>query len=189
MKNEKAQFRGCCVEHTERMKGVINCSAFKTIMQDLRSQLEELWKHNDKLLVVCADTQGMHRSVAVAALLKHLCEKKGFISKGPHHLSRESWQKRKSVPRASTVGLTKKRKIVRSIATRIFMVRIFYTARPAHRLLLVFTARQVTRQERGQRLQAEVACCICYMSCLGCIRHSAPRQEPDQTSFPCTSEV
>ena len=63
-------------------------------MLDLRSQLEALWKHKDHLLVACADGQGMHRSVSVAALLQHLCLKKGFISKGPHHLSRELAEER-----------------------------------------------------------------------------------------------
>ena len=83
LKNEKAQFRGCCVEHPVRMKGVINCSAFKTIMQDLRSQLEEQWKHKTHVLVVCVDGYGCHRARTLAAILQAYYEQRGFNSKGP----------------------------------------------------------------------------------------------------------
>ena len=93
--NGHRKFWGCCGEHTELIRSAMKCSAWKKLMPDFRSQLEELWKHKDKVLVVCADSHGMHRSVAVAAILKHLYEKKGYQSKGPHHLSSDSWQNRK----------------------------------------------------------------------------------------------
>ena len=64
-------------------------------MGDFPSQLEQLWKHKDNVLVLCADSHGVHRSVAVAAILKHLYEQKGFKSTGPHHLDKDNWPKRK----------------------------------------------------------------------------------------------
>ena len=69
LKNSKAQFRGCCEEHMGRVKCIINSSAFKTIMQDLRSQLEEQWKHKDHIEVVCFDGHGRHRSLTMAGIL------------------------------------------------------------------------------------------------------------------------
>ena len=65
-------FWGCCGEHTELIRSTMRCKAWNLVMLDLRSQLEALWKHKAHLLVACADAQGMHRSVSVAALLKHL---------------------------------------------------------------------------------------------------------------------
>ena len=105
------EFWGCCGEHTELIRSTMRCPAWDVVMLDLRSQLEALWKHKDRILVACADGQGTHRSVSVAAALKQLCLKKGLLGRGPHHLCRENWQKKKFVPRASTVSLTKKRKI------------------------------------------------------------------------------
>ena len=74
LKNAKAQFRGCCVEHLERVKGVVNSSAFKTIMPDLRRQLEEQWKHKMHVLVVY--------------------EKRGFDSHGPCLATSAGWRMR-----------------------------------------------------------------------------------------------
>ena len=92
LKNVKAQFRRCCVEHLERVKGVINSSAFKTIMQDLRSQLEEQWKHQSSALVLCVDGIGRHRSVALAGILKAVYEIKGFKSNGPFLSTSVDWK-------------------------------------------------------------------------------------------------
>ena len=92
LKNEKAQFRGCCVEHPVRMKGVINCSAFKTIMQDSRRQLEELWKHKEHVLVLCVDGHGRHRSLTMAAILQAYYKKQGFNSKGPFLATSTGWK-------------------------------------------------------------------------------------------------
>ena len=105
------EFWGCCGEHTELIKETIGCVEWTHVIQGLREQLEALWKHKDKILVACADGQGTHRSVSVAAALTQLCLKKGLLSRGPHHLCSENWQKKKSVPGATTVCLTKKRKI------------------------------------------------------------------------------
>ena len=74
------------------MKGVINCSAFKTIMQDLRSQLEEQWKHKTHVLVVCVDGYGCHRARTLAALLQAYYEQRGFNSKGPFYSTRTGWK-------------------------------------------------------------------------------------------------
>ena len=89
------EFWGCCGEHTELIKTTMRSQAWLHVKQDLRGQLEALWKHKDKILVACADGQGTHRSVSVAAALKQLCLKKGLLSKGPYHLCRDNWQKRK----------------------------------------------------------------------------------------------
>ena len=89
------EFWACCGEHTELIKKTIRCVEWTHVTQGLREQLEALWKHKDKILVACADGQGTHRSVSVAAALKQLCLKKGLLSKGPYHLSSENWQKRK----------------------------------------------------------------------------------------------
>ena len=92
--NGHRKFRGCCGEHTELTRSATKSTDWRKLLPDLRSKLEELWKHKDQVSVVCADSHGKHRSVAVAAILKHLYEKKGFISKGPHHLCSDSWRKR-----------------------------------------------------------------------------------------------
>ena len=84
-----------CGQHTELIKQTIQCRQWTHVTQGLRDQLEALWKHKDKILVACADGQGTHRSVSVAAALKQLCLKKGLLSKGPYHLCSENWQKRK----------------------------------------------------------------------------------------------
>ena len=89
------EFWNCCGEHTELIKKTIECVQWTHVIQGLRDHLEALWKHKDKILVACADGQGTHRSVSVAAALKQLCLKKGLLSKGPYHLSSENWQKRK----------------------------------------------------------------------------------------------
>ena len=84
--NDKAYIRHCCADHPEHVKSMINCSAFKTIMQDLRSQLEELWKHKTAVLVVCVDGYGCHRARTLAAILQAYYEQRGFNSKGPFFL-------------------------------------------------------------------------------------------------------
>ena len=86
---------GCCGEHTELIRSTMRCPAWDVVMLDLRSQLEALWKHKDRILVASAGGQGTHRSVSVAAALKQLCLKKGLLSKGPYHICSENWQKRK----------------------------------------------------------------------------------------------
>ena len=91
LKNSKAQFRGCCVEHLERAKGVINSSAFKTIMQDLRSQVEELWKHHAHVMVACVDGYGCHRARTLAAILQAYYQQRGFDSKGPFRATCKGW--------------------------------------------------------------------------------------------------
>ena len=86
------EFWGCCGEHTELIKETIRSVEWTHVTQGLREQLEALWKHKDKILVACADGQGTHRSVSVAAALTQLCLKKGLLSTGPHHLCRENWE-------------------------------------------------------------------------------------------------
>ena len=88
------EFWGCCGEHTELIRSTMRCKAWNLVMLDLRSQLEALWKHKDKILVACADGQGTHRSVSVAAALTQLCLKKGLLSSGPYNLCSENWQKK-----------------------------------------------------------------------------------------------
>ena len=63
-------------------------------MQDLRSQLEEQWKHKKHVLVVCVDGHGRHRSVAPAAILKAVYEIKGFTSMGPYLSTSVGWKGR-----------------------------------------------------------------------------------------------
>ena len=94
LKNWKAQFHGCCVEHLERVKCVINSSAFKTIMKDLPGQLEELWKHKAAVLVVCVDGYGCHRARTLAAILQAYYEQRGFNSKGPFRSTCKGWRMR-----------------------------------------------------------------------------------------------
>ena len=89
--NDKAYIRHCCADHPEHVKSIINCSAFKTIMQDLRSQLEEQWKHQSSALVLCVDGIGRHRSVALAGILKAVYEIKGFTSNGPFLSTSVKW--------------------------------------------------------------------------------------------------
>ena len=92
LKNSKPQFNGCCVEHKERVQCVINSSAFKTIMKDLPGQLEELWKHQPSVLVVCADGYGCHRARTLAAILQAYYEQRGFNSKGPFRSTCIGWR-------------------------------------------------------------------------------------------------
>ena len=89
--NDKAYIRHCCADHPEHVKSMINCSAFKTIMQDLRSQLEDQWKYQDSALVLCVDGHGRHRSVALAGILKAVYEIKGFNCKGPFLATSSKW--------------------------------------------------------------------------------------------------
>ena len=83
-----------CGQHTELIKQTIQCRQWTHVTQGLRDQLEAIWKHKDKILVACADGQGTHRSVSVAAALTQLCLKKGLLSRGPHHLCSENWKKK-----------------------------------------------------------------------------------------------
>ena len=91
LKNSKAQFHGCCVEHMGRVKCIINSSAFKTIMQELRSQVEELWKHHAHVMVACVDGYGCHRARTLAAILTAYYEQRGFDSKGPFRATCKGW--------------------------------------------------------------------------------------------------
>ena len=91
LKNSKAQFRGCCVEHMGRVKCIINSSAFKTIMQELRSQVEELCKHHAHVMVACVDGYGCHRTRTLAAILTAYYEQRGFDSKGPFRATEQGW--------------------------------------------------------------------------------------------------
>ena len=86
--------RRCCADHPEHVKSIINCSAFKTIMQGLRSQLEEQWKYTHSALVLCVDGIGRHRSVALAGILKAVYEIKGFTSMGPFLSTSVAWKGR-----------------------------------------------------------------------------------------------
>ena len=94
LSNDNHYIRRCCPEHPDHMKSVINCSAFKTIMQDLRSQLEEQWKHTNQVLVMCVDGRGRHRALALAAILKAVYEIKGFTSNGPFLSTSVGWKGR-----------------------------------------------------------------------------------------------
>ena len=94
LKNSKAQFRGCCVEHMGRVKCIINSSAFKTIMQELRSQVEEHWKHHAHVMVACVDGYGCHRARTLAAILQAYYEQRGFNSKGPFRSTCKGWRMR-----------------------------------------------------------------------------------------------
>ena len=94
LKNSKAQFRGCCVEHMGRVKCIINCSAFKTIMQELRSQVEEQWKHRAHVFVACVDGYGCHRARTLATILTAYYEQRGFDSKGPFRATCKGWRMR-----------------------------------------------------------------------------------------------
>ena len=63
-------------------------------MQDLRSQLEEQWKHTNQVLVMCVDGRGRHRSLALAAILKAVYEIKGFTSYEPFLSTSVGWKGR-----------------------------------------------------------------------------------------------
>ena len=95
--NGKATFGRCCEDHPELLKSVINCSAFKTILQDLRSKLEEQWQHKNLVLVMCVDQHGRHRSRALAAIMKAFFKIKGFTSHGPFHCSTVGWKQKQCV--------------------------------------------------------------------------------------------
>ena len=94
LQNSKAQFRGCCEVHMGRVKCIINCPAFKTIMQELRSQVEEHWKHHAHVMVACVDGYGCHRARTLAAILQAYYEQRGFDSKGPFRATCEGWRMR-----------------------------------------------------------------------------------------------
>ena len=91
LKNSKAQFRGCCEVHMGRVKCIINCPAFKTIMQELRSQIEEQWKHRAHVFVACVDGYGCHRARTLATILTAYYEQRGFDSKGPFRATEQGW--------------------------------------------------------------------------------------------------
>ena len=93
--NRKSKKFEHCGEHTGLIGSVTKSTEWRKLLPYLRRKVEELWKHQERVTVVCVDSHGRHRSVAVAAILKHLYEQKGFKSTGPHHLDKDNWPKRK----------------------------------------------------------------------------------------------
>ena len=73
-------------------RNALSTRQHSTIMKDIPGQLEELWKHQPSVLVVCADGYGCHRARTLAAILQAYYEQRGFNSKGPFRSTCEGWR-------------------------------------------------------------------------------------------------
>ena len=73
---------GHCGEHTEVMRYCIESPTFKTLLHDCRARVEELWQEQDRVMVLCVCSHGIHRSVAVSSTLRAVDLKVGFNSLG-----------------------------------------------------------------------------------------------------------
>ena len=84
-----------CGLHTEIMHACGNSEVFAKHMKSCLEQSQKLWaKGHHCVRVVCVCNQGRHRSVCVSAILQAVHSEMGFNSKGPNHLSHNSWWKK-----------------------------------------------------------------------------------------------
>ena len=56
------------------------------LVEYCRDGVNSLLEQQDLVRVACVDDRGIHRSVAVAQILKAVCEMKGYNTLGPVHM-------------------------------------------------------------------------------------------------------
>ena len=78
-----------CGTHTQNIRGCIESLQLPSLLEQLRRQVDELWASGRTTVrVMCICENGVHKSVAVAAIMQEVYHQEGYNSKGPHHISR-----------------------------------------------------------------------------------------------------
>ena len=79
-----------CGTHTENIRSTIeSLQQLPGLQKELRRQVDELWASGRTTVrVLCICENGVHKSVAVAAIMQEIYHQEGYNSKGPHHISR-----------------------------------------------------------------------------------------------------
>ena len=77
-----------CGTHTQNILGCIESLQLPSLLKQLYSQVDELWATGRTTgRVVCICENGVHQSVAVAAIMQDIYNQQGYNTKGPHNLS------------------------------------------------------------------------------------------------------
>jgi hypothetical protein len=78
-----------CGTHTHNMRACMESIQFPDLLKHVYSQVDELWATGRTTgRVVCICENGVHQSVAVAAIMQDIYHQEGYNSKVPHHLSK-----------------------------------------------------------------------------------------------------
>ena len=71
------------------MRACMESIQFPALLKHVYSQVDELWATGRTTgRVVCICENGVHQSVAVAAIMQEIYHQEGYNSKEPHHLSK-----------------------------------------------------------------------------------------------------
>ena len=90
--DKSRHYRAHCGEHTVIAEECINSCSFRPMLDDCLERALELWTTQNTINVVCCDSQGIHRSVAIAYILCAVFQVKGYKAAGPYHLCKGQWR-------------------------------------------------------------------------------------------------
>ena len=93
---ERHREDGHCGEHTENIRGFLNCRFWPSTYKRFRKKVEEYWAsgRTTTIRVTCVCDGSIHASVGIAAFLQNIYLQIGYNSKGPYHidpLPRKCW--------------------------------------------------------------------------------------------------
>ena len=78
-----------CGTHTHNMRACMESIQFPDLLKHVYSQVDELWASGRTTVrVLCICENGVHKSVAVAAIMQEIYHQEGYNSKGLRHISR-----------------------------------------------------------------------------------------------------
>ena len=78
-----------CGTHTHNMRACMESIQLPALLKHVYSQVDELWATGRTSgRVVCICENGVHQSVAVAAIMQEFYHQEGYNSKGPCHIAR-----------------------------------------------------------------------------------------------------
>ena len=91
--DKSKHYRAHCGEHTVITEECINSYSFRPMLDDGLERAHELWTTQNTINVVCCDSKGIHRSVAMASILCAVFLTKGYRAAGPFHLCKGQWRR------------------------------------------------------------------------------------------------
>ena len=78
-----------CGTHTPNIRGCTESLQIPSLLKQLHREVDELWASGRTTVrFMCICENGVHKSVAVAAIMQEIYHQEGYNSKGPCHISR-----------------------------------------------------------------------------------------------------
>ena len=86
-------YRAHCGAHSIIIEECINSYSFRPMLDDCLERVHQLWTTQNTINVVCCDSEGIHRSVAMASILCAVFQTTGYKAAGPYHICKSQWRK------------------------------------------------------------------------------------------------